>query len=170
MNKSSKAYKYLNVHGDGQEAPDFDDSVNHAEMMGSFTAMGFKRDEVEEILKCVAAVLNLGNIEFLDEHDGEASSVSEESSQGSGTKAKGKAKAKGKSLQPKEELSEEVVDEKKQEPPAEKKSATKSKAKTPAAKKAPAKSSKKEEPIIKAVNAAPKAKGIVIKKKKAKSK
>ena len=73
--------------------------------------------------------------------------VSEESSQGSGTKGKAKAKAKGKSLQPKEELSEEVVDEKKQEPPAEKKSATKSKAKTPLRRRPRRRAPRKKSPL-----------------------
>ena len=79
--KSTSAYRYLNIHGGDKEAPDFEDSVNHENMMSSFTAMGFAKDEVNEILKCVAAVLYLGNIEFEDEHDEEASCVSDASNE-----------------------------------------------------------------------------------------
>ena len=73
------AYRYLNSHGLNEEAPDFDDSTNHALMMAAFTDMGFEGEEIQEILKCVCAVLMLGNVSFKDEHDGEASSVGAES-------------------------------------------------------------------------------------------
>jgi hypothetical protein len=68
-------YNYLSSHGTGAEAPDFDDAENHAAMMQAFVDMGFNPDEIQEIVKCVCAVLYLGNVSFKDEADGEASSV-----------------------------------------------------------------------------------------------
>lgn len=76
LSSSSLSYRYLTSVGMTTEAPDFDDSLHHSEMMNAFANMGLGHDETQEFLKYVAAVLLLGNIEFDSVDDGEASSVS----------------------------------------------------------------------------------------------
>jgi myosin X len=72
--RDTSAYKYLERPGLG-EAPDLNDSEGFAETIQAFSEMGFTKDETTDILRLVAAILHLGNIEFMEQNGGEASAV-----------------------------------------------------------------------------------------------
>ena len=69
MNPVISSYKYLVVD------KDLKDVDNYHEMMQSFEEMGFGVEETRSILNTVCGILSLGNVEYDELDDGEASSV-----------------------------------------------------------------------------------------------
>jgi len=57
------------------DAVEFPDAQRHGEMLDALTELGFSEDDVKDIFQIVAAVLLLGNVEFLAKDGGESSAV-----------------------------------------------------------------------------------------------
>jgi myosin heavy subunit/ribosomal protein L13E len=74
LTKDTSAFKYLERPNLG-EAPDLNDAENFRETSQAFAEMGFTTAETTNILRLVAGILHLGNVEFVDENGGESSSV-----------------------------------------------------------------------------------------------
>ena len=70
-------YKYLCSNSPHGEARDFKDAENFEEMFNAFLDMGFDAEDVLEIFRVVGSVLTLGNVDFEERDQGEASVVNE---------------------------------------------------------------------------------------------
>jgi myosin heavy subunit len=70
-------YKYLCM-GSGREAKDLKDAENFQEMFDAFLDMGFNPENVLEIFRVVGSVLTLGNVNFKEIDQGEASVIDED--------------------------------------------------------------------------------------------
>lgn len=76
MSPVVSAYRYLGRQGCADEPPDLGDARGFREAYEAFLAMGFDAAETNSIFSFVGAVLNLGNVEFVELDQGEASAVS----------------------------------------------------------------------------------------------
>jgi myosin-7 len=75
LTKLTSDYNYLR-RNNSEEAPNLNDEKEFLAVNNAFKNMGFCNEDIDIVLKVVAAVLHLGNIEFISMENGEASSIS----------------------------------------------------------------------------------------------
>ena len=58
-------YEYL--RHSNPSIPGVDDAQNYQELLVAFQTVGFSKEEIQSIFKCIALILHIGNIEFVSE-------------------------------------------------------------------------------------------------------
>lgn len=79
LSRDTSLYRYTERPG-REEAKDLQDAKGLLEAQEAFVHMGFTADEVTGLFRIIAAVLHLGNVDFIDMEHGEASAVNTSSS------------------------------------------------------------------------------------------
>ncbi|KAL7579862.1 hypothetical protein ACA910_004873 [Epithemia clementina (nom. ined.)] len=76
--KGVKDFKLLNQSGTYNRRDGVDDAYQHKEMLSAMATIGFKEQEVQELMRLITGVLFAGNVSFSSSRDGESCRLNED--------------------------------------------------------------------------------------------
>ncbi|CDO94708.1 unnamed protein product [Kluyveromyces dobzhanskii CBS 2104] len=70
--ESSSVLDYEYLRHSNPSIPGVDDSQNYQELISAFDTVGFSKDEILSIFKCISLILHIGNVKFVSERSDQA--------------------------------------------------------------------------------------------------
>lgn len=71
--ESNSIVDYQYLRHSNPSIPGIDDGQNYQELVSAFETVGFTKDDIQSILKCISIILHIGNVEFVSERSEQAS-------------------------------------------------------------------------------------------------
>ncbi|KAG0678914.1 hypothetical protein C6P41_004391 [Kluyveromyces marxianus] len=71
--ESNSILDYQYLKNSNPSIPGVDDAQNFQELLSAFDIVGFSKDDIQAILRCISIILHIGNIEFVSERSEQAS-------------------------------------------------------------------------------------------------